>query len=108
MPQCKRDGCREQAQPFGKRLCPKHEAERKARSAAYFSKPKCVFCGTQHTDRKDGLNRPECMTCYNERLERERAQDVERLKYDALDACRDTEDLKQWIRYYVLNAPLQL
>jgi hypothetical protein len=71
----------------------------------YFAKPKCIFCGTQHTERTDDFNRPECTTCYNTRLDQERAQHTERMKYDALDACRDIHDLKHWIRYYVLSAP---
>jgi putative heme iron utilization protein len=37
MPQCKIDGCKEQAQPYGKRLCPEHEARRAAKAKAYFA-----------------------------------------------------------------------
>ena len=107
MPQCKRDGCREEAQPYGKRLCPKHEAERRARSAAYFAKPKCAYCGTQHTDREDAFGIPECTTCYNARLERERQWDREYLTRAGLRECNDIESLKAWLEHHLLDKGLR-
>jgi len=102
MPQCKRDGCREEAQKYGKRLCPKHEAERKERSARYFAKPKCTYCGTQHTDRTCPSGQPECGTCRNERLEQESLKSDWLSKVEDLESCKTVNDLIWWIKKYNL------
>jgi ribosomal protein L37AE/L43A len=100
---CKISGCREQAQPYGKRLCPEHEARRKEKAKIYFAKPKCQFCGTQHTDNKNDQGIPECPTCRNARFER----DLERAKknaiFDELMICSTLDDLKAFIAVHLLE-----
>ena len=103
MPMCKISGCREQAQPYGKRLCPEHEARRKAKAQAYFAKPKCEFCGTQHTDNKNNQGIPECPTCRNARWDREFEESKKNQIVDELMACSDLEELKNFIRFNILN-----
>jgi reverse gyrase len=103
MPICKISGCREQAQPYGKRLCPEHEARRAAKAKAYFAKPKCQFCGTQHTDNKNDYGVPECPTCRNERWEREEEHEKKAMIVKELMACSDLDQLKDFIRYNLLG-----
>jgi hypothetical protein len=103
MPQCKISGCREQAQPYGKRLCPKHEAARATKAKAYFSKPKCQFCGTQHTDNKNDLGAPECPTCRNDRLVKDAAHAKKNQIVNELMTCSSLDELKDFIRYRLLE-----
>jgi len=103
MPQCKIDGCREQAQPYGKRLCPQHEVTRAAKAEAYRSKPLCEFCRTQHTMGVNGQGVPECPTCRNERHDRQYQQSKKNLLIDELMSCDDLDKLKEFIRYNLLR-----
>jgi hypothetical protein len=103
MPQCKISGCKEQAQPYGKRLCTTHAKRREEKRKIYFAKPKCQFCGTQHTDNKNDLGVPECPTCRNARYEREHEQNKKNQIVDELMACSDLDELKEFVRYYLLK-----
>ena len=104
MPQCKINGCREQAQKYGKRLCPEHEASRAAKAKAYRSKPLCEFCRTQHTLNVDEhFGKPECPTCRNARWEREAEQEKRNSIIDKLEECSTIDELKEFIRYEILG-----
>jgi ribosomal protein L37AE/L43A len=103
MPQCKIDGCKEQAQPYGKRLCPEHEARRAAKAKAYFAKPKCAFCGTQHTDNKNDQGIPECPSCRNARFDREYEQSKKNGIVNELMACSDLDQLKNFILIHLME-----
>lgn len=104
MPQCKINGCREQAQKYGKRLCPEHEASRAAKAKAYRSLPLCQYCGTQHTGNVNNLNVPECPTCRNTRWEREEAREKRNSIIDDLEGCSTIDELKEFIRHNLLNS----
>ena len=104
MPQCKINGCREQAQKYGKRLCPEHEASRAAKAKAYRSKPLCEFCRTQHTNNENVDGVPECPTCRNERLDREAVQEKRNSIIDRLEECSTIDELKSFIRHNLLNS----
>ena len=103
MPQCKIDGCREQAQKYGKRLCPEHEARRAAKAKAYRSLPLCTFCATQYTNNQTKFGEPECPTCRNKRWEREEAQEKTNAIIDKLEECSTIDELKEFIRYEILE-----
>ena len=103
MPQCKINGCREQAQKYGKRLCPEHEASRAAKAKAYRALPLCQFCKTQHTNNENVDGVPECPTCRNERLDREAAQEKRNSIIDRLERCSTIDELKWFIRYEILE-----
>lgn len=103
MPMCKISGCREQAQPYGKRLCPEHEITRAAKAKAYRSKPLCQFCRTQHTNNENNQGVPECPSCRNARHDREFEQSKKNQIVDELMECSDLEELKEFIRYNLLR-----
>ena len=103
MPQCKINGCRAQAQKYGKRLCPEHEASRAAKAKAYRSKPLCEFCRTQHTNNENECGVPECPSCRNARWEREAAQEKRNSIVDRLEECSTIDELKEFIRYEILE-----
>jgi ribosomal protein L37AE/L43A len=103
MPRCKISGCREQAQPYGKRLCPEHAKRRDEKRKIYFAKPKCEFCGTQHTDNKNDQGVPECPTCRNARWEREYEQNKKNQIVDELMDCKDVQELKLFILQHLLK-----
>ena len=108
MPQCKRDGCRLEAQKYGKQLCPAHEAERKsraaARDAAHFSKPLCMSCKTQFTNNVGPDGNPECTSCRNDRHEREEIQESADFMTFELDRCETVEELKEFIKAHLMGA----
>ena len=103
MPLCKISGCREQAQPYGKRLCPEHEARRAAKAKAYFAKPKCQFCGTQHTENKNDQGVPECKSCRNDRFDREYEQSKKDAIVGELMDCSDLDQLKNFILIHLME-----
>ena len=103
MPQCKINGCREQAQKYGKRLCPEHEARRAAKAKAYRELPLCQSCGTQHTKNENGYGAPECPTCRNERWERVLAQEKTNAIIDKLEECSTIDELKSFILTHLLE-----
>jgi hypothetical protein len=104
MPQCKVDGCRLEAQKHGKQLCPAHEAERKARDAAYYSKPQCMSCKTRRTNNIGPDGNPECPSCRNDRYEREEIQESADFMTFELDRCETVEELKEFIKNHLMGA----
>ena len=103
MPQCKINNCREQAQKYGKRLCPEHEARRAAKANAIWSLPLCQFCKTQHTNNENVDGVPECPTCRNERWDRRYREERQRDVMDRLDSCATLDELKEFIRHEILE-----
>lgn len=103
MPQCKISGCREQAQPHGKRLCPEHAKRRDEKRKVYFAKPQCVFCRTQHTDLTNDAGVPECSTCRNERGIREEQSAAKTHIIEELMSCADIHQLKTFIIQHLLK-----
>lgn len=114
MPQCKKSNCREEAVPFGKRYCPQHMREYKAKQAEYeqvkTTLRDCSCCGEKLTktahDRGDML----CFGCSvaadrrrtEERLQRDRER-VKQRKMDELEAASTVADLKTWIVKYLVE-----
>jgi len=102
MPQCKKDGCREPALPTGKRYCVSHMAEylRKQKEYAAVSATLrcCASCGTKLT--KTGHDRGDlyCASC----VQRYEARQVEIEKSSSFETVETVDDLKQWIRRYML------
>ena len=103
MPQCKISGCKEQAQPYGKRLCPEHAKRREEKRKLYFAKPKCEFCRTQHTDHKNDQGVPECPTCRNARFERDYERSKETAIVDELMGCSTLDELKAFILVHLMK-----
>lgn len=112
MPKCKLGHCREEAVPFGKRYCPKHLAEYKAKRAEYeriqATLRCCDACGEKLTkmahDRGDRL----CQGCQEraavaEAAARRRAEHrrFETQRLDDLEACQSVDDLKAFILRYM-------
>lgn len=98
MPQCKKYNCREEAVPYGKRYCPKHKAEYEAKKKAYQQRaaaaPKCPDCGTAPLFG----DRVRCLDCQRDEVERA----VIRTKQRQFDEAQTVEELKDWIRKYML------
>ena len=98
MPQCKRDGCSEEAVPYGKRYCPKHKAEYEAKRKAYHMRaaaaPKCPDC--EETPLFG--DRERCNDCQRD----EDARQAYYTKQRQFDEAQTVEELKDWIRKYML------
>lgn len=106
MPQCKRDGCREQAVPFGKRYCPEHMAQYRAKQKEYqdwqASAPKCKCCGGVMTRTRVDNGTTICGDCEAEQEE----QASRYRKQQAFDNAETVEELKWWIRTYMLKGEI--
>jgi len=94
MPRCKKDGCREEAVPGGKRYCVEHMAQYKANAAAYDARaraaPKCPVCRTAPLFN----GREVCSAC--------EAADNALAKHNQtaffFNQAETVEDLKAWLR----------
>lgn len=101
MRRCKRDGCREPADPrMRKQYCTKHGNEyltkqreaQKRRDAA----PRCSVCGTEPLIGEYRLSVQACSSCettMNENLAQDR-------KRSAFHNAETVEDLKEWFYEY--------
>lgn len=105
MPQCKRNGCREQAVPHGKRYCLGHMAEYQAKKREYHKRaaaaPKCLQCGIEPllSERRVDLGLcPGCEKALAEHREAHRRQ-IAFYKADTVEA------LKDWMRSYLPGCP---
>ena len=111
MTQCKRDGCREQAVATGERLCPAHSAALKAKRGKYerdaLNLPLCCDCGVMRVRAarlppgKDALLVPisdRCHSC----SDRDAQKSADDLKAWEFDQAETVEQLKDWIREYLL------
>ncbi len=98
MPQCKIDGCRNQATPGVKRYCDDHRAKYLKRRAMFANRPWCANgCKQQVLAAGD-----VCGTCRRkaeeafDRRRRESAIETE------LEDCESLYELKQWIQTHLL------
>lgn len=102
MPQCKKDGCKTEAVPFGKRYCPSHLAEYKAKQAAYAALratlPACPQCGDKLSKTRADAGETLCGSCAATNAERQRERDMQEQLDWELDRCETVEDLKAFIR----------
>lgn len=101
--QCKRDGCREDAVLYGKQYCPTHTAERVARqrrsAAMRATLPNCVCCGEHLTLAAHTNGYDTCTEC----RQAQELRDAEHAKVAAFDDAETVDDLKQWMRQYLLG-----
>jgi hypothetical protein len=98
---CRRDYCNNYAIENGrKQLCPAHYAHFLERSNAAQALPRCVRCNTGTNRIFEGQQM--CPTC--ERAEENHREEVlaERDKFTQLDNAETVEDLREWIKEYVL------
>jgi hypothetical protein len=115
MPQCKIDGCREQAVPHrrwgGKRYCEKHgnayADKRDAALAARAKMPNCESglspsCTGKVSERQVSAGRGVCHFCEAEADEIAVRCHQERRKWAAYDSAETVEQLKAWLREYML------
>lgn len=98
MPQCKLDYCREPALPTGKRYCAHHKAEylRKQQEAVLRDRaaPKCSICEENPVFNSATI----CAGCQRELSE----QNAEFAKWAQFEAANTVNDLKEWIKEYML------
>jgi hypothetical protein len=106
MPKCKKADCREQAVPYGKRYCPAHLAEYKAKQAAYErlkqTLPDCINCGQKLSKTRADLGEDICGTCAKALEEEQARVSREEHLHDALDDCTTVDELREFIRCYLL------
>ena len=114
MPQCKKNGCREQAvyhRRWGhKRYCETHgNAYADRRDAALIARSKMNDCGSGISPSCEGKVRPSrwdqgytvCHWCEEEANEINRRNEYEMRKLQRYDDAKTVEDLKKWIMDYM-------
>lgn len=115
MPQCKKDGCREQAvyhRRWGnKRYCETHgHAYADKRDTALVARAKMNDCESGISPSCEGKVRPSrweqghtvCRWCEEEAQELQRQHEYETRRQERYDNAQTVEDLKQWIEEYML------
>jgi hypothetical protein len=115
MPQCKKDGCREQAiyhPRWGhKRYCEAHgHAYADKRDTALVARAKMNDCESGISPSCEGKVRPSrwdqgitvCRWCEEEVQELQRQHEYETRRQERYDNAQTVEDLKQWIEEYML------
>lgn len=107
MPQCKVNGCREQARPIGKRYCEKHYQEYLAKQKLHRERqaalPDCESgiapaCQGKVSQTRVDLGLTICGNCEHEinRLSDENAKEQE------FQDAETVEELKEWMVKYLL------
>lgn len=108
MPQCKLNNCREQAVPHGKRYCPMHLEEYKAKRRKWEelqrTLPTCEDCGGKVGPSRAEQGRTTCTDCGNRRAAENKAYAQAAAKRQAFEACTTVEALKEWIQEYLWSA----
>lgn len=101
MPQCKKDNCREEAVPLGKRYCPRHKAEyeRKRREYAEIQRTlrDCECCGGKLSKARHDAGETLCADC----AEVVRKNYAEQRKNRAFNEASTVEELKNWMREHM-------
>jgi len=101
MPQCKLDGCKEEAVPGGKRFCPVHKARYlQRRNEAIARDAALPACSTRGCAGKVHwfLDELLCDDCFDRRQEEARSA----LKLKLLYEATTVDDLREWISKYVI------
>ena len=113
MPQCKKSNCREEAVKVGKRYCPKHLTEYKAKQAEYEKRQRALpDCEARRSIDCSGKVNPQrardghtiCANCASVLEEEDRQAAHERWKWEQFETASTVEELKEWMREYLLNS----
>lgn len=114
MPQCKKEGCREQAVQFGKRYCPEHlkayQMKQREYQAIQQTLRNCAGCGEKLSKTRHDAGELECGRCHQESLaarmeseERGRIHREKTARLAELDACDTVTQLRNYIRKHLFE-----